>query len=788
MAAEQGRIRRRLGPAVHAVRACGPTRPSPGWDRRPESTTGEPVDALRADDPRRVGPFRLLGRLGAGGMGQVYLGRGPEGRTVAVKRVRVELLDDEDTFRPRFAREVEAARRVRGPFTAPVVAADAYAEVPWLATAYIPGMALGEAVGAFGPLPPHTLGAVASGLADALVAMHAVGLVHRDLKPANVLLAVDGPIVIDFGIALLDGATALTRPGHTLGTLGFMSPEQFERADVGPASDVFSYGAVLAYAATGRLPFGSGPWPVLLANLTGRDPDLAGAPEAFLPLLRACLDKEPDRRPTPTLARALVPSGTGEDLPGGWLPAPLAHELLRIAGRALDAEGVPDPPGEAGPADQGGDGPPIACAVVEDTADSVGFGPTRVGAEPAGDALPGDPPVDLPAGASSPMPPAAPAVRGPTPGRGGSHRLPSTRSRFTVVITVAVAAALTAGLLVWRGFGDGASNTAHSRGAFRVGLLLPDDRAERTVRPAFEARIRRLCPGCSVRFAQAGRQPDVQHRQIDTMISAGVRVLVLGPVDPRDSAAAVTRARERDIPVVSFDKLAAGPVAGHVSFDFRAVGRLQAQALLDAVRAAGGPQRGSIVMLNGRAGDRAGNEIKRGAHGVLDGEVTIAREYDVDDAGGPKAQQVIADALTALGGPRQLIGVYAADDTLAAGALRGLTAAGVGPPVPLTGQDPDPAALRRIIAGTQTVSVLKPGGPEAEAAAEMAITLGRGEELSRVDVTRDNGTTQVPTVALAPVALTRGNVKELLPTLTGLDVREVCTAELASECARLGLG
>ncbi|WP_020553242.1 bifunctional serine/threonine-protein kinase/ABC transporter substrate-binding protein [Embleya scabrispora] len=752
-----------------------------------------------------MGPFRLLGRLGAGGMGQVYLGRGPAGRTVAVKRVRVELLDDEEAFRQRFAREVEAARRVRGPFTAPVVAADAYAEVPWLATAYIPGMALGEAVDTFGPLPAHTLGAVARGLADALVAMHAVGLVHRDLKPANVLLAVDGPIVIDFGIALLDGATALTRTGHTLGTLGFMSPEQFERADVGPASDVFSYGAVLAYAATGRLPFGSGPWPVLLANLTGRDPDLADAPEAFLPLLRACLDKDPSRRPTPTRARALVPTGTDEDLPGGWLPVPLAHALLRIAGRALDAEGMPDPPAEdfgdapgraAGvvpddPANEATDDPrfaPIAGPAVEDTADSLGFGPTRVGAEPARDAMPGDP-DDLPDGASSPAAaPAARVVRATGAGRGGSHRLPSTRSRYTVVVAVAVVVALTAGLLVWRGFGDGTSNAAHSSTAFPVGLLLPDERAERTVRPAFEARIRHLCPDCTVRFAQADRQPDVQRVQVDAMISAGVRALVLGPVDPKDAAPAVTRAREHDIPVVSFDKLAAGPVAGHVSFDFRAVGRLQAQALLDAVRAAGGPHRGSIVMLNGRAGDRAGNEVKRGAHAVLDGEVTIGREYDVEDAGGPKAQQVIGDALTALGGPRQLIGVYAADDTMAAGVLRGLSAAGVGQPVPLTGQDPDSAALRRIIAGTQTVSVLKPGGPEAEAAAEMAITLGRGEPLARVNAARDNGTTSVPTVALAPVALTRANVKELLPTLPGLDMREVCTAELASACALLGLG
>ena len=207
--------------------------------------------ALQADDPQRVGPYLLLGRLGSGGMGRVYLARSPGGRQVAVKVIRPQLAEDAG-FRARFAREVSAARKVGGLFTAQVVDADLDSPVPWLVTAYVPGTSLAEAVEQQGPLPSATLLALAAGLAEGLNAIHAAGVIHRDLKPSNVLLAPDGPRIIDFGISSAVDATSLTGTGLMIGSPGFMSPEQAEGMPVGPASDIFSLAGVLIFAARGR--------------------------------------------------------------------------------------------------------------------------------------------------------------------------------------------------------------------------------------------------------------------------------------------------------------------------------------------------------------------------------------------------------------------------------------------------------------------------------------------------------------------------------------------------------
>ncbi|WSY18900.1 serine/threonine protein kinase (plasmid) [Embleya sp. NBC_00896] len=304
------------------------------------------MEPLQYDDPRRVGPFHLVGRLGAGGMGRVYLGREPGGRAVAVKVVRSDVLDEEGIFRRRFAREIAAARAVRSPFTVPVVAADPEAGTPWLASAYLPGVTLAQAVAAHGALPVRTLRHLAGGIAVALDDIHGAGLVHRDLKPSNVLLTVDGPRVIDFGIALLSGATTLTRTEQTVGSLGFMSPEQFESADVGPASDVFSCGVVLAYAASARLPFGEGPLAVLVANITMRDPDLEGVPGEFTELVRACLAKRPEDRPSPRELLAGLDNwaeATREHLDEAWLPGDVVHHMVRIATSVLGADGATAP-------------------------------------------------------------------------------------------------------------------------------------------------------------------------------------------------------------------------------------------------------------------------------------------------------------------------------------------------------------------------------------------------------------------------------------------------------------
>ena len=224
-----------------------------GDHRRPAGIAQQ----LQPPDPQKVGPYWLLGRLGGGGMGEVFLCRSPGGRLVAVKVVRSELAAQAE-FRNRFAREVAAARKVSGLFTAPLVDADVDAAVPWLATAYVPGLSLAEAIMEHGPLPAAPVLALAAGLAEGLAAIHAAGIVHRDLKPSNVLLADDGPRIIDFGISRAAEATALTGTGLVIGSPSFMSPEQARGHLVGPPSDVFSLGAVLAFAANGQGPFGTG--------------------------------------------------------------------------------------------------------------------------------------------------------------------------------------------------------------------------------------------------------------------------------------------------------------------------------------------------------------------------------------------------------------------------------------------------------------------------------------------------------------------------------------------------
>lgn len=211
-----------------------------GWGM-PGGWYMEAFEPLHADDPRQVGPFRIVARLGAGGMGQVYLGRSKAGRAVAVKVVRPDLAGDSE-FRRRFAREVAVARTVSGFFTAGVVAADPDGSPPWLATAYVPGLSLDRAVSEFGPWPEASVLALGAGLAEALEATHGAGVVHRDLKPSNVLLAPDGPRVIDFGISVALEASRLTRTDMVVGTPGFMSPEQLTGDPVGPPSDVFSLG------------------------------------------------------------------------------------------------------------------------------------------------------------------------------------------------------------------------------------------------------------------------------------------------------------------------------------------------------------------------------------------------------------------------------------------------------------------------------------------------------------------------------------------------------------------
>jgi len=374
------------------------------------------VKPLQPGDPQQVGRYQLLGRLGAGGMGQVFLGQSPGGRLVAVKLIRAELAADRE-FRTRFAREVAAARHVSGMFTAAVVDADPDAPQPWLVTAYVPGPSLAEAVDGQGPLPLTSVLTLAAGLAEGLGAIHAEGMVHRDLKPSNVLLAADGPRIIDFGISRARDATALTRAGLVVGSPGFMSPEQALGRDVGPASDIFSLGAVLAFAAGGEGPFGAGTSTALLYRVVHDPPATDRLPGPIRSLVDRCLAKDPRSRPTTEQLLAELAAVDSADSAVDWLPLPVAQTLRGyaepVASTAVELTVPPAPvPGTQAPLAQ----TPLAQASAPETP------PAQAPAAEAEPAL--APPVEAAsAQASAAAPPArTPATAAPPGNAAGDGR------------------------------------------------------------------------------------------------------------------------------------------------------------------------------------------------------------------------------------------------------------------------------------------------------------------------------------------------------------------------------
>jgi len=322
-------------------------------------------------------------------MGQVFLGVSAGGRPVAVKSIRAELTTDPQ-FRSRFAQEVAAARRVNGLFTATVVDADVDGPVPWLATVYVPGLSLAEAVANHGPLPEASLLSLAAGLAESLNAIHVSGVVHRDLKPSNVLLAEDGPRVIDFGISRAAEYSALTQTNLVVGSPGFMSPEQAIGTATGSASDIFSLGAVLAFAATGRGPFGTGTTASLLYRVVHEAPDLDRVPARLRPLIERCLAKDPAQRP---VAAGVVAEVGALHSGGDWLPDSIIRMLAQPPGPAAA-------PAPASPA-------PAAASLVPALAPASDLAPAAV---PAADPVPAAPPVAAPPAAMAPAADLAPAV------------------------------------------------------------------------------------------------------------------------------------------------------------------------------------------------------------------------------------------------------------------------------------------------------------------------------------------------------------------------------------------
>jgi serine/threonine protein kinase len=392
------------------------------------------VKELQPGDPQVIGPYRMVGRLGQGGMGQVFLGVSPGGRPVAVKAIRPELASDPQ-FRIRFAREVAAARTVSGVFTAMVVGADVDGPIAWLATAYVPGPSLAEAITEHGPLPEASLLALAAGLAEALAAIHAAGVTHRDLKPSNVLLAEDGPRVIDFGISRAAESTTLTQTGLTIGSPGFMSPEQAIGTEVGPPSDIFSLGTVLAFAATGKGPFGGGTTASLLYRVVHETPDLDGVPAAVRPLIERCLVKDPAQRPT---AVALLDAVGALQPTGNWLPD-------SVIGMAAAPPSFTPPPGQAAPTSV--DGTPAPTAVPVPLV--PGFGPTETSMADSG----GTPPYEATEVWSTRADGSPPLVLGGPPS--GTGEPPPRRRRRPLVLAAIL------GVLVLGGAGAAFALSSH---------------------------------------------------------------------------------------------------------------------------------------------------------------------------------------------------------------------------------------------------------------------------------------------------------------------------------------
>ena len=392
-----------------------------------------PEEPLSADDPAEIAGYRLQARLGAGGMGRVYLALTPGGRRIAVKVIRPELGDDPD-FRRRFRQETQAARQVHGIYAAQVLDADPDADPPWLATAYVPGPSLQQAVADHGPMPAASVLTLTAGIAEALQAIHAAGIVHRDLKPSNVLLAPDGPHVIDFGIARAAEATTLTRTGMRVGSPQFMAPEQIQDLPVTPAIDVFALGSLAVFAATGKAPFGEGSEAAVMYRVLHEPPGLAGCPEPLRGLAERCLAKDPSARPSPAqIVAACEEADAGQ----------------AAAGPGLAARATPG----AGPAGAAPLGAGLAAAGLAG-AGLAGAGLAGAAAGAAG--------LVPPAGATMAGPPTVSQTRqAPDPGH---WRLPWTSRPALITGTAIAAALLVLAVVALRALGSPAADQRASTG------------------------------------------------------------------------------------------------------------------------------------------------------------------------------------------------------------------------------------------------------------------------------------------------------------------------------------
>jgi D-xylose transport system substrate-binding protein len=372
-----------------------------------------------------------------------------------------------------------------------------------------------------------------------------------------------------------------------------------------------------------------------------------------------------------------------------------------------------------------------------------------------------------------------------------------TRKRAFVASAVMLSGLLS-GLMLFAACGDGGSEdgTAGTTGnesvenGFKIGILLPESKTTRYEtfdKPYMEAKLKELCPKCEILYQNADQDAGKQQSQAEAMLTQGVKVLILDPVDAKAAGGIVTNAQGQGVPVVSYDRLASGPVSYYVSFDNHKVGQVQGHALLDALKAGGDPKRGDIVMIHGSPTDPNAADFKAGALSVLEGQVNIGQQFDTPDWSPDQAQREMEQAITGLGQDR-IIGVYAANDGTAGGAIAAMKGAGFDPIPPTTGQDAELAAIQRILVGDQYMTVYKAIKPESETAAAMAIAAATGQQFSgQPTVTKNNGTKDVTSVLLEPQPVRKDNIKDTVIKDGFYTPDQICTGPYAQACRDAGI-
>lgn len=335
---------------------------------------------------------------------------------------------------------------------------------------------------------------------------------------------------------------------------------------------------------------------------------------------------------------------------------------------------------------------------------------------------------------------------------------------------------------------SGAGNVSVKDG-FKVAILLPESktaRYEKFDRPYLQKDIKKLCPKCEILYRNANQDADTQRQQVNSVLAAGAKVLILDSVNYKSIGSSVKKAKDQGVPVIAYDRLATGPISGYSSFDNVDIGKQQGKAFLEAISKGGDPKRGKVILVNGSPDDPNAPDFKKGMHSVLDGKVKVGAEYDTTDWSPDGARREVAGAISKIGADK-VIGVYAANDGMAGGAIAALKAADVSPLPPVTGQDAELAGLQRILAGEQYATIYKSIKPQAKAAAEMAVAVAQGKKWTGGSDTRNNGTVTVPAMIVPATTVTKDNIESTVVKDGYWKASEICTAKYAKACAKAGI-